>query len=198
MLLRTTTEGGAVIARRFRTFSGCSLSACAGIVQPAHLRTVLAVALGWSSTASFAQASATGVAVPGIASLAAPPWLFYLVLAVVTAVWLFGLSRVLQWLRKDGWNLSQALSEEAVMPTGTPAAAAAQLPPLVASASRMIALLGAVVMAAFFIGLGYWVIWALFNGQSIEPAKDTLVFFLSGTALFTPYAANRISSIFQS
>ncbi len=169
---------------------------CISLFSSVH--PALAVALFWSYSACFAQASAPVVSSSGKDAALTTSWLFYLVIAVITIVWMVGIARVLQWLRKDDWNLAQAVSEEANLPDGTPTPAAGQLPPLVASTSRLIALLGAVIMSAFFIGLGYWVIWALFNGQSIEPANRTLTFFLSGTVLFTPYAANKVASIFQS
>lgn len=155
----------------------------------------LAAALSCISVGCFADTANGGPAPGNVGNLSV---LFYLVISLVTVVWMVGLGRALQWLRKDSWNFAQAVSEEATLPDGTPPPGAGQLPPLVASSSRLIALLGAVIMAAFFIGLGYWVIWALFNGQPIDKAKDTLAFFLSGTALFTPYAANKVASIFQS
>lgn len=117
------------------------------------------------------------------------------ILIGITLVLVFGLATVLRALRRCGWNLCDALSEEAELPDGTPPPAAGAPPPLVPSSSRVIALIGTIVLSTFFVGIGYWVIWQLCNGQPITEAQDVWSFFATGSTLFLPYGINKLSSI---
>ncbi|WP_179401663.1 hypothetical protein [Burkholderia guangdongensis] len=104
---------------------------------------------------------------------------------------------VIKTLRKQNWDLGLALSEEAALPDGTPPPAAGQRPPMVPSASRLIALMGLIVFSAFFIGVGFYVVWALCNGQPIDDANKAWTFFASGAAMFLPYGANKFADAFK-
>lgn len=78
------------------------------------------------------------------------------------------------------------------------------------SFSRVAGSIGAVAMAAFFAGLGVWSFFAI-NDTTLYPAGGDLneqvslisriselgTFFAAGSALFLPYAFNRISTIFK-
>ena len=95
-----------------------------------------------------------------------------------------------------GVSLKEALSEK----SGVPAAVAgAPAPAMEASYSRVTGFVGAIVMGVFFWALGNII---LFNGISqaagIKTMLDGLLsFFLSGAALFLPYAFNQLSSVFK-
>ncbi|NML35093.1 hypothetical protein [Paraburkholderia antibiotica] len=104
---------------------------------------------------------------------------------------------VISALRKQNWNLGLALSEEAELPAGTPPPAAGQLPPMAPSASRLIALMGLIVFSTFFIGIGFYVIWALCNGRPLDGANDAWKFFAAGSAMFLPYGANKFADAFK-
>ncbi|RKP53545.1 hypothetical protein D7S86_14775 [Pararobbsia silviterrae] len=102
---------------------------------------------------------------------------------------------VLKALRTQNWNLAQALSEEAKLQDGTPTPAAGDLPPLVPSSSRLIALIGTIILATFFIGIGFYVVWQLCSGHDINTANTAWAFFASGATLFLPYGINKASSV---
>lgn len=67
------------------------------------------------------------------------------------------------------------------------------------SFSRVSGALGAVGIAATFVGIGYWALHGLFFGSSSDLGKISSLstYFLSGSALFIPYAFNRISEVFK-
>ena len=65
------------------------------------------------------------------------------------------------------------------------------------SFSRIAGTIGAIVLAAFFAGVSYWALHALFSDGDLNKLKDLGTFFLVGSALFAPYAFNQIRSIFQ-
>lgn len=117
------------------------------------------------------------------------------ILIGITLILVFSVATVSRALRRCGWNLCDALSEEAELPDGTPPPAAGAMPPLVPSASRIIALIGTIVLSFFFVGIGYWVIWQLCNGQPITGAQDVWSVFATGSTLFLPYGINKLSSI---
>ena len=104
---------------------------------------------------------------------------------------------VIKTLRRQNWDLALALSEEAKLPPDTPPPAAGERPPMIPSASRLIALMGLIVFSAFFIGVGFYVIWALCRGHSLDTADKAWTFFASGAAMFLPYGANKFADAFK-
>lgn len=100
---------------------------------------------------------------------------------------------VIMTLRRQTWNLGLALSEEAKLPEGAPPPVAGQLPPMVPSVSRLIALMGLTLFSAFFIGIGIYVIWALCNHQPLDDASKAWTLFASGAAMFLPYTVNKFA-----
>ncbi|AEG70622.1 hypothetical protein [Ralstonia solanacearum] len=124
-------------------------------------------------------------------------WLATAILVCMIVVLLLTLLLIVKALRRQNWNLAEALSEEAALPEGTPTPAAGQKPPLVASTSRLIALVGTVILGTFFTGIGFYVVWELFHAKSVDAASGAWTFFLSGAVLFTPYGTNKIAKIFQ-
>ncbi|MEN3809736.1 hypothetical protein ABD440_04755 [Chromobacterium piscinae] len=126
-----------------------------------------------------------------------PQWLTITLLAGVTLFWLTALIGVVRGLRAGGWRLSHALMEEAALPEGTPPPAAGAMPPMAPSVSRLIAMVGTIVLGSFFLAIGYYVLWQLCNGQSIEAAQGTWSYFAGGATLFLPYGVNKLSSVFK-
>ena len=106
-----------------------------------------------------------------------------------------GLLAVIKALRAQQWSLALALSEEATLPEGTPTPAAGQLPPMVGSSSRLIALIGTIILGTFFVGIGFYVVWQLCCGHDINTANSAWAFFASGSTLFLPYGINKITSM---
>jgi hypothetical protein len=69
------------------------------------------------------------------------------------------------------------------------------VPPPLPAVSKVAVGIGAVGIAALFVGLGYWVILASFLGK--EPVSSEIGwYFLSGGALLFPYVLDRLSKIF--
>lgn len=126
-----------------------------------------------------------------------PKPLTYFILISTTLLWICALGVVIKILRKEQWSLKNALEEEANLPVGTPPIASGVMPVMVASASRLIALVGTIILGTFFIAIGYYVLWQLCNGQSIQDALNAWSYFLLGTTLFLPYGINKASSIFK-
>ncbi|GAB3629328.1 hypothetical protein PTE30175_03724 [Pandoraea terrae] len=142
--------------------------------------------------ASSALAAATAAA-----PVVLPRPLIVSIFVGMTIVLFASLLLIVKTLRRQGWSLADALSEEASLPPGTPTPAAGQAPPLVASTSRLIALVGTVILGTFFSGIGYYVVWQLCNGRDLDAANGAWAFFVSGATLFAPYGVNKLAKIFQ-
>lgn len=69
------------------------------------------------------------------------------------------------------------------------------------SYSRLAGMVGAIVLAAFFWALGDVILFKLFapdgTTQITAMMAGLSTYFLSGTALFAPYAFNQVSAIFK-
>ncbi len=98
-------------------------------------------------------------------------------------------------LRAPKRSLALALSEEATLPAGTPAPAAGQLPRMVASGSRRIALIGTVIPGTFFVGIGFYVVWQLCSGHSINMANYAWAFFVCVATMSLPDGVTKATSI---
>jgi hypothetical protein len=143
----------------------------------------------------------------------------------ITALVLIGsfvaLSHVDRRLKQEGWSLANALSEptqlqvpmdprwlDSIGDKADVDDAGGDKPPtnaqlqtvtvLEASTSRLIALVGMIVILLMYLGFG---IFSLFNyGFTCSmPASSGAVtaFLYSGLTLFAPYVANKFSSVFQ-
>lgn len=90
------------------------------------------------------------------------------------------------------WSLADALSEESsVQPNPGQVK-------MVASTSRLIALVGLMGILAIVLGVGYSTVWNLFIGGAANLHLDEIRKFLFGAAtLFAPYLANQLRSIFD-
>ncbi len=65
------------------------------------------------------------------------------------------------------------------------------------SFSRLAGAIGAMGLSALFIGVGYWVIYILYSGGSLDQLTGLGKYFLTGSALFAPYAFNQLKEIFN-
>lgn len=128
-------------------------------------------------------------------NVALPVFIFTLI--VVTSVLIWGL-RILQGVltRPDPDNpnlkfIDKALSEKRLIRSGEQPSEH-DIP----SSSRVGAAIGVLVLAIMALGVGYYMLWSLFTKQTVDLSSiDT--YFLSGSALFAPYAFNQLSSIFK-
>jgi len=69
---------------------------------------------------------------------------------------------------------------------------------MVASASRTIAMFGLFVVVGTTMGISFYILWALFYGQSLDALQKLTPFFFSSAAIFAPYAANQMKEAFAS
>lgn len=140
--------------------------------------------------------------------------IFIITFVIVTCVLLWGL-RILQGvlLRTDPNNpklrfIDKALTEkrfsrvvESQVQSNThsnplPAPLSSNTSDDVPSTSRVGAAVGTLVLAVMALGVGYYMLWSLFAHQSVD-LSGIGTYFLSGSALFAPYAFNQLSSIFK-
>lgn len=93
--------------------------------------------------------------------------------------------------KETDWSLGKALSETlGEVTTGNP-------PTLVPSSSRLIAFIGSLVLVGTVFSASFYIVWGLFNCQPMERLGDFGQFLLAGSALFAPYAANKLSELFK-
>jgi hypothetical protein len=70
---------------------------------------------------------------------------------------------------------------------------------MVASSSRIMALLGLLNILGVFIGFGYYFLYAAFAGTvSLTDMKSVIYYVFSGAVMFAPYLANQLQSAFSS
>jgi hypothetical protein len=144
------------------------------------------------SAAVAAAPPGLGVAAPKLPRLQPPVLdLVYAVGAAVFALSVLGLLVVRGLLVKSpGWSLGDALSEEADLTNdqGTP------IKVMRASASRLIAFSGLLVMLFLYFGFGMFLLYYFGTGQKVP--QDVLdgiqKFMMAGLALFAPYALNQV------
>lgn len=63
----------------------------------------------------------------------------------------------------------------------------------VISFSRVAGTLGALTLTSLFVANVFWAHHAMFNDQSLSKAADLWPVYIFGTALFAPYAFNRLA-----
>lgn len=139
-------------------------------------------------------------------------WFVYLVIFVVLVGSLATLLIIRSALGKTKWSLSDALSEEVEI-TASESDGNGNSKPIMlksdpdktlsitemrASASRMIAMMGMVIILLMFLGFGAFALFS-FATTGIMPASiDKVVnFLMAGLTLFAPYVVNKFSAVFE-
>jgi len=138
-------------------------------------------------------------------------WFVYVVIIVIFAGSLFAILMIRGALSSSTWSLSDALSEEAEITAFETVAGGAKKPmmdatgkPVMvtemrASTSRVVALMGMVVIILMFIGFGIFSLYGFaMNGCLPDNIDRVVKFLLGGLTLFAPYLVNKFSSIFES
>jgi hypothetical protein len=140
---------------------------------------------------------------------AAPPALVYVVIGIVLAGILVGVAAVRAALSGTTWSLSDALSEEVEVTfeqdengVETPKFDDNLKPVMVtelrASSSRLIALMGLIVIMTMFIGFGVLILYSFGSGYGVPDGLDDVRnFLLAGMTMFAPYVVNKFASIFD-
>lgn len=96
--------------------------------------------------------------------------------------------------RARPWRLSDALSEEVTFVN----ASGTSETQLVASSSRLIAMLGVIAILSFFVSISLIVLYAFAAGGVVPDVVDTVMKFLVGAAgLFVPYFANQLRAALE-
>jgi hypothetical protein len=146
-------------------------------------------------TAGIARADQPPPAVPPLGvSSASVFWAAFVVMTVLMLMLFLIVAAGLA--RSTDWHLGDAASEEAgnqpsTLPVGTK-------PVMVASASRLIALLGLLAILAIFVGFGYYFLYAAFAHElETTNVKPVVYFLFSGATMFAPYLANQLQSAFS-
>lgn len=142
--------------------------------------------------------------------VAPKPWFIYTVIGIVLIGSIYALLLIRAALANSKWSISDALSEEtAVTATKTvngteePMLDANQQPVTIsemrASTSRLVALLGMIVIVMMFLGFGTFALFEFAVTGNMPKSIDNVVnYLLAGLTLFAPYVANKFSSIFSS
>jgi len=139
-----------------------------------------------------------------------PTWFVYGVIIVILAAAFIALLLVRMAIEESRFSLGDALSEEGkanvmekdVAGHDTPRIGSDGKPMtmtvMVASISRVIALLGTIALMVLFIGFGTFVMYYFGTGQGVPKDLDKVVTFLvAGLTLFAPYVVNQFSKLFD-
>ena len=127
-----------------------------------------------------------------------PLWLIVLSLTIFN-----GAAIVLLKFTLTSVNLKALVREKSPDPSAAAAAAAAGAArsgdTYDSSYSRVAGLIGSVVMAAFFWGLGNILLYkAISNPAEVKTITEALgTYMLSGAAMFVPYAFNQLQTAFR-
>src|SRR5207247_1467676 len=114
-------------------------------------------------------------------------------------------------LGSSKWSLADALSEEAEVTSmeadpagGTKPRLDASGKPLMvtemrSSTSRLIALMGMIVILLMFLGFGAFALYSFGKTGNMPDSIDKVVnFLLAGLTLFAPYLVNKFATAFES
>jgi hypothetical protein len=125
------------------------------------------------------------------------PLIFWISAGVITLLLLLILFAIFIGLTKSPtWFLGEAISEEAGnQPNPLPID---HKPVMVASSSRLIALLGLMVILVIYLGFGYCALWRCFTGKAMLEIRGLLSFLFGGASMFAPYMVNQLKEAFSS
>ena len=135
----------------------------------------------------------------------------YIIVSFISIASLLSVLFVRVSLEGTKWSLADALSEVAeVTATKTdadkvtkPVLDKSEKPLMIkelrASSSRLVALMGMIVILMMFIGFGTFALFSFAKTGKMPSSVDDVVKFLAaGLTLFAPYVVNKFSSMFES
>jgi uncharacterized membrane protein len=137
-----------------------------------------------------------------------PPgnWFIYFVIFIVLFGSLVSILIIRSSLSNTTWSLSNALSEGIELTEmdedGKPIMDASNKPLMVtklyASSSRMVALMGMIVILLMFLAFGSFSLFAFAKtGEMPKSINEVVKFLIAGLTLFAPYAVNKFSKLFE-
>jgi IPT/TIG domain-containing protein len=100
------------------------------------------------------------------------------------------------YMGKSQWSLGDALSEESSMQPKEIHSRKDVI--MVASSSRLIALLGLLGILSVVLGVGFAISWNLFIYGTVPQLAQVRSFLFGAACLFAPYLANQVRSAFDS
>jgi hypothetical protein len=169
------------------------------------MRRILAALLLFLFSAGQALAQATPQPPPPDA------WFIYTIIIVVIVVACIALFFIHGMIASSKFSLGEALSEEVQITATTQDGNGNAVPMmdangkpvtitiLVGSSSRMIALIGTIVIVILFFGFGAFVLYHFAVGRNMTAELGAVINFLvAGLTLFAPYTVNKFFSIFES
>lgn len=177
-------------------------------VMKSHKRAAvwLAVFLAIVSQDIFAEGAIPSGVAPWVP---VESWLIYVVIGVILLGGFVSLNCIMSALSKSKWALADALSEEASVVSleadgsgGFKPRLGADGKPIMitelrASSSRMIALVGMILILLMFLGFGIFAMYS-FAKTGVMPNPENMVNFLAaGMTLFAPYLVNQFSALFE-
>ena len=137
------------------------------------------------------------------------PWFIYTVTIIVLLGSLLALRVIGTALSNSTWSLSDALSEEVEITAfetidgvRKPMMDGSQNPVLIkemrASMSRVVAMIGTLVIMLMFLGFGTIALYVFAKTGSLPESIDKVVdFLIAGLTLFAPYVVNKFSTVFE-
>jgi len=152
------------------------------------------------------------VAIPVLADDAATEWVspsdwfIYLVIIIVLFGSLLSILIIRSSLSNNTWSLSNALSEGIELTEmgedGKPIMDESNKPLMVTklypSSSRMVALMGMIVILLMFLAFGSFALFAFAKtGEMPKSINEVVKFLVAGLTLFAPYAVNKFSKLFE-
>lgn len=142
--------------------------------------------------------------------IAPASWFIYAVIFIILGGSLVALLVIRAALGNSKWSIADALSEEAeISATKTDEHGVTTViydetkqPMMItemrASSSRVIALMGMVVILLMFLGFGAFALYGFAKTGKMPDSIDEVVNFLvAGLTLFAPYFVNKFSAIFE-
>ena len=130
----------------------------------------------------------------------------YIVVAIVLIGSLTSILGIKSALERTDWSLANAVSEEVELTArdenGKIIFDSAGQPimetKLSASTSRLVALLGTIVLLFMFVGFGVFAMFQFgMSGELPESISQVVEFMVAGLTLFAPYAVNKFSNLFS-
>lgn len=159
------------------------------------------ISAAWAQNGGTSDALSTG----------APPWFAYLIIFLVVIGAIVSILLIRRAAANSKWSLTDALSEEVTVTAMTSDGSGGQKPlldsagapmsvtVLCASSSRLIALMGLMVIMLMFLGFGTFALYRFAaTGAMPSGINDVVKFLVAGLTMFAPYLVNKFASIFES
>jgi hypothetical protein len=193
--------------------TGAEQNTTAATAATAAERAAAAASKSAVTAASQAVAAAVSVSSTAAASEWNPPGTVFLYLVPILVFFgsLIAIISIARTLTSSKWSLVDALSEDTEITLFKTDAQGNQAPvmdsenkkplmvkAMLASSSRMIPLMGMVVILFLYVGFGVFALYSYARSGRVVEAMDRIIQYLvSGMTLFAPYIVNKFSTPFR-